>query len=208
MKQAGFGVAGASGLVASVFLTLPLVRGMRQTLEVAGEKELSELGKYCTSCRSWCCWFSACSPGSASTHPVLRLRLPPCFFTCSATLIFARTAKESLGRLDVLGQLVVARRRQAALASWSQTARRRSAGLRGVVHVVGGPDVLHGRVLAALLRPEERFRQAVGCAACESHGQPCRCRCANSRRGSHRSSSSGLELFLPEHRLVMESAPL
>ena len=23
--------------------------------------------------RSWCCWFSACSPGSASTHPVLRL---------------------------------------------------------------------------------------------------------------------------------------
>ena len=45
--------------VASVFLTLkailidsgsmnevPLVRGMRQTLEVAGEKELSELGKY------------------------------------------------------------------------------------------------------------------------------------------------------------------
>ena len=51
MKQAGFGVAGASGLVASVFLTLkailidsgsmnevPLVRGMRQTLEVAGEK--------------------------------------------------------------------------------------------------------------------------------------------------------------------------
>ena len=30
----------------------PLVRGMRQTLEVAGEKELSELGKYCTSCRA------------------------------------------------------------------------------------------------------------------------------------------------------------
>ena len=30
---------------------------------------------------------------------------------------FARTAKESLGRLDVSGQLVVARRRQAALAS-------------------------------------------------------------------------------------------
>ena len=29
-------------------------------------------------------------------------------------------------------------------------------GLRGVVHVVGGPDVLHGRVLAALLRPEGR----------------------------------------------------
>ena len=34
-----------------------------------GEKKLSELGKYC----SWCCWFLACSPGSASTHPVLRL---------------------------------------------------------------------------------------------------------------------------------------
>ena len=30
---------------------VPLVRGMRQTLEVAGEKKLSELGKYCTSCR-------------------------------------------------------------------------------------------------------------------------------------------------------------
>ena len=54
-----------SRLVASVFLTLktilidsgsmnevPLVSGMRQTLEVAGEKELSELGKYCTSCRA------------------------------------------------------------------------------------------------------------------------------------------------------------
>ena len=53
MKQAGFGVAGASGLAASVFLTLKAIlidsgsiRGMRQTLEVAGEKELSELGKY------------------------------------------------------------------------------------------------------------------------------------------------------------------
>ena len=30
---------------------------MRQTLEVVGEKELSELGKYCTL-RSWCCLFS------------------------------------------------------------------------------------------------------------------------------------------------------
>ena len=76
-------------------------------------------------------------------------------------------------------------------------AQREVLGLRGVVHVVGGPDVLHGRVLAALLRPEERVLQhparaagqAVGCAACESHGQPCRCRCANSRRGSHRSSN-------------------
>ena len=59
------GVAGASGLVPSVFLTrkailmdsgsmkdVPLVSGMRQTLEVVGEKELSELGKYCTSCRA------------------------------------------------------------------------------------------------------------------------------------------------------------
>ena len=65
MKQAGFGVAGASGLVASVFSNsegdldrlgamneVPLVRGMRQTLKVAGEKELSKLGKYCTSCRA------------------------------------------------------------------------------------------------------------------------------------------------------------
>ena len=62
---AGLGVAGASGLVPSVFLTrkailmdsgsmkdVPLVSGMRQTLEVVGEKELSELGKYCTSCRA------------------------------------------------------------------------------------------------------------------------------------------------------------
>ena len=31
---------------------VPLVSGMRQTLEVAGEKELGELGKYCTSCRA------------------------------------------------------------------------------------------------------------------------------------------------------------
>ena len=64
-KQAGLGVAGASGLVPSVFLTrkailmdsglmkdVPLVSGMRQTLEVVGEKELSELGKYCASCRA------------------------------------------------------------------------------------------------------------------------------------------------------------
>ena len=64
-KQAGLGVAGASGLVPSVFLTrkailmdsgsmkdAPLVSGMRQTLEVVGEKELSELAKYCTSCRA------------------------------------------------------------------------------------------------------------------------------------------------------------
>ena len=64
-KQAGLGVAGASGLVPSVFLTrkailmdsgsmkdVPLVSGMRQTLEVVGENELRELGKYCTSCRA------------------------------------------------------------------------------------------------------------------------------------------------------------
>ena len=31
---------------------VPLVSGMRQALEVAGEKELSELGKYCASCRA------------------------------------------------------------------------------------------------------------------------------------------------------------
>ena len=120
MKQAGFGVAGGSGLVASVFLTLkailidsgsmnevPLVRGMRQTLE-------ARLG------------------GGAAACEVL---LPE---------------------------------------------QREVLGLRGVVHVVGGPHVLHGRVLAALLRPEERVLQhparaagqAVGCAACKSHGQP------------------------------------
>ena len=31
--------------------------------------------------------------------------------------------------------------------------------LSGVIHAVGGPDVLHGRVLAALLGPEERVLQ-------------------------------------------------
>ena len=59
-------------------------------------------------------------------------------------------------------------------------AQREVLRLRGVVHVVGGPDVLHGRVLAAQLRPEERVLQhparaagqAVGCAACDAHGQP------------------------------------
>ena len=55
-------MAGASGLVPSVFLirkailidsgSMPLVSGMRQTREVVGENELSELGKYCTSCRA------------------------------------------------------------------------------------------------------------------------------------------------------------
>ena len=39
---------------------VPLVSGMRQTREVVEEKELRELGKYCTSCRS------------ASAHPGLR----------------------------------------------------------------------------------------------------------------------------------------
>ena len=64
-EAGGVGRGGASGLVPSVFLTrkailmdsgsmkdVPLVSGMRQTLEVVGEKELSELGKYCTSCRA------------------------------------------------------------------------------------------------------------------------------------------------------------
>ena len=64
------------------------------------------------------------------------------------------------------------------------------------VHVVGGPDVLHGRVLAALLRPEERVlqhpaRRGPGrrLRRRESHSQPCSGRCANSRHGSHRSSN-------------------
>ena len=34
-------------------------------------------------------------------------------------------------------------------------------GLSGVVHVVGGPHVLHGGVLAALLGPEERARRIL-----------------------------------------------
>ena len=41
---------------------VPLVSGMRQTLEVAGEKELSELGntaRRAVRSRSWCCWHAA-----------------------------------------------------------------------------------------------------------------------------------------------------
>ena len=81
-------------------------------------------------------------------------------------------------------------RRRGAACCWtapghgSRTARRRgclrarsaAAGaqrevlrLSGVVHVVGGPDVLHSRVLAA---QEGAARQAVGCAARNAHGQP------------------------------------
>ena len=79
-KQAGLGVAGASGLVPSVFLMrkailmdsglmkdVPLVSGMRQTREVVGST-----ARHAAPSRSWCCLFSACSPGSASAHPGLR----------------------------------------------------------------------------------------------------------------------------------------
>ena len=52
LNKAGFGVAGASGLVASVFLTLKAIlidlgsmNEVPQTLKVAGKKELSELGE-------------------------------------------------------------------------------------------------------------------------------------------------------------------
>ena len=76
-------------------------------------------------------------------------------------------------------------------------AQREVLRLSGVIHAVGGPDVLHGRVLAALLGPEERVlqhparatREAVGCAARNAHGQPRRCRRTNSRRASQRSSN-------------------
>ena len=64
--------------------------------------------------------------------------------------------------------------------------------LSGVVHVVGGPDVLHGRVLAPeerLQHPARAARQAVGCAARNAHGQPRRCRRANSRRAGQRCSN-------------------
>ena len=84
-----------------------------------------------------------------------------------------------------------------AARSAAAGAQREVLRLSGVVHVVGGPDVLHGRVLAALLGPEERVledparaaRQAVGCAARNAHGQPRRCRRANSRRAGQRSSN-------------------
>ena len=39
------------------------------------------------------------------------------------------------------------------------------------------------------ISPARAAGQAVGCAACESHGQPSRRRCADSRCGSHRSSN-------------------
>ena len=51
-------------------------------------------------------------------------------------------------------------------------AQREVLRLRGVVHAVGGPDVLHGCVLTALLRPEERVLQHPARAACKAHGQP------------------------------------
>ena len=49
---------------------VPLVSGMRQTLEVAG----GNTARRAAQSRSWCCWFSVCSPGSASAHHVLRRR--------------------------------------------------------------------------------------------------------------------------------------
>ena len=46
----------------------------QRNAEVAGEKASWEnTARRAVRSRSWCCWFSACSPGSASTHPVLRL---------------------------------------------------------------------------------------------------------------------------------------
>ena len=45
-------VPDAEGDLDGLVKDVPLVSGMRQTLEVVGEKELSELGKYCTSCRA------------------------------------------------------------------------------------------------------------------------------------------------------------
>ena len=44
------------GLGVGSMKDVPLVSGMRQTLEVVGEKELSELGKHCTSCRAVTCF--------------------------------------------------------------------------------------------------------------------------------------------------------
>ena len=87
LDEAGGVVAGASGLVPSVFLTrkailmdsrlmkdVPLVSGMRQTLEVVGEgaQRAGEVPCHAAPSRNWCCLFSACSPGSASAHPGLR----------------------------------------------------------------------------------------------------------------------------------------
>ena len=74
-------------------------------------------------------------------------------------------------------------RRRGAACGWtapargSRTARRRGLlRLSGVVHVVGGPDVLHGRVLAAL--PSQRSSNLVRggrqgcCSFCQAPRYP------------------------------------
>ena len=88
------------GWVPSVFLTrkailidsgsmkdVPLVSGMRQILEVVGEKELSKLGKYCTSCRTLF---------RSVLHVVQPYGSAPLFFSCQAAV--GRTSwRTSLG---------------------------------------------------------------------------------------------------------------
>ena len=84
-----------------------------------------------------------------------------------------------------------------AARSAAAGAQREVLRLSGVVHVVGGPDVLHGRVLAALLGPEERVledparaaRQAVGCAA-RNASAPRSTSCARCPASSRRRSTS------------------
>ena len=86
----------------------------------------------------------------------------------------AETGAESLGRpqekgCGVLFGCAYTRKPDCEEA---RGARREALGLRGVVHVVGGPDVLRGRALAALLRPEERVLQRPARAACEAVAPP------------------------------------
>ena len=81
--------------------------------------------------------------------------------------------------------------------------------LSGVIHVVGGPDVLHNRILAALLRPEERVlqhparaaREAAGCAACDA--QPRRCRRAQVPKGSAHALGGNGNLTPPQPRPLL-----
>ena len=77
-------------------------------------------------------------------------------------MIFARTAKESLGRLDISGQLVVARRRQAGVLSCGSLPGS-SAGT-GAESQGSGPSEGARRVIGLRLDSEARLRG--GAAAC------------------------------------------
>ena len=74
-KQAGLGVAGASGLAPSVLLTRKAIlidSGSMKDERLRGRTSSASWGsaaRRAAPSRRWCCLFSACSPGSASAHP-------------------------------------------------------------------------------------------------------------------------------------------